>query len=149
MTYLDDSIIQPAYDTIDCLNFKWYFKDNMSMYEGYSLIYPPNYNELAAKHADAARLSTQDNMLSSELADKIARPADATARGLGDIAIQSITGGILHPTFDIQKHEIAHATSTQTLALGNVSLRDYMLRGTTSHTATEATILGYADRQTA
>jgi hypothetical protein len=115
----------------------------MNNYENNSLIYPANYDELAEKRAAAA--------LQASLVEKIARPADAAARDLGSIAIQSVTGGILQPTFDteVRTPELTPTKPKLAIALGGTSLRDYMLREAPSSVVTEEAMLGYATRQVA
>lgn len=116
------------------------------MYEGHSLIYPPNYIELADNRAKLTHQTRQDDVLRSELVEKIARPADATIRGLGDLAIQSMTGGILQPTYDtaFQQADFSSSRQGQSRLLGAVSLRDYIIRDTTPFLVTEAAIIGSA-----
>ena len=115
----------------------------MNNYENNSLIYPADYDELAEKRATAE--------LQAGLVEKIARPADAAARGLGSFAIQSFTGGILQPTFDtaVRTHERTPTQPKLLHALGGTSLQDYMLRDTTSLVVDEEAMLGYANRQAA
>lgn len=117
-------------------------------------------DELAQKRAakqlqianESTLLAAQEDELRTSLGEKFAQPADATVRGIGDIAIQSFTGGILQATFDTDKtskHELTSATPEQARAFGDVSLRDYMLRDTASLTVTDANVLGYAEKQVA
>ena len=78
----------------------------MSNLENQFSIYPYGYeeNELAEKHAAIEALRAQEEEQRTYLAEHLARPADATVRGIGDIAIQGFTGGILQPTFDTESH---------------------------------------------
>lgn len=81
------------------------------------------------------------------------RTADATTRGLGQAAVLSVTGGLLDASFDttLRSREAIRANPKQTLALGDVSLRDYMaLRDASPHAIflTEATVLGSAEQRT-
>lgn len=120
-----------------------------------SLIYPPGYNELTKQRAIAELQTVQDAEIQiSQLDDqrisfteRIARPADETARDLGRIVVQGLTGGILQPTYDIdtRKDESPTATPEHTIALlGSISLHDYMLRDTTPTVVTEEAIVGSA-----
>ncbi|MDB5186761.1 MAG: hypothetical protein JWM07_233 [Candidatus Saccharibacteria bacterium] len=139
----------------------WYFKSNM--YETGTPFSNHSYldnDELALKRAakqlqaanEATLLTTPENELRTSLGEKFAQPADATVRSIGDLAIQSFTGGILQATFDTDKskeHESTSVTPERARAFGDVSLRDYMLRDASSLTVTDANILGYAEKQIA
>jgi hypothetical protein len=75
----------------------------MSNLENNFSIYPYGYeDELAKKRAANELLLAQEEDQRAFLAETIAKPADATARGIGDLAIQSFTGGILQPSFDTE-----------------------------------------------
>jgi hypothetical protein len=96
------------------------------------------------------RADHQDFMISETLRW---RASDATTRGVGQAAILSVTGGLLNASFDttLRSHETIHLNPKQTLALGDVSLRNYMtLRDTPPQPVlpTEAVILGSAEQRT-
>ena len=95
----------------------------MSNLENNFSIYPYGYeDELEEKRAAMELLRTQEEAQRTYLDETIARPADATARSIGDLAIQSFTGGILHASFDTQARspELSPARNRQ---LGKPAVR--------------------------
>ncbi len=118
-------------------------------------MYPSDFNEkLAKKHAEDEQLLAQAAEQRASLIE-IARPAaDATARNIGDLAIRTLSAGILEASFDKPT-----PTPEQSLKFGRTTVRNLvtidsqpflqLMTVDQQNTLSEQSIVGYAERTAA